>query len=112
MRGAALAVLVPLYGASSDARSYLPPGEPGYIYTVVTHPPATSAPTTITARWGGWQQTGQFTPSSRGVVLRLRHAKWDRVLLTVRTNGRIISGPVQGSAPGEWTDPRFERAIW
>jgi hypothetical protein len=114
LRSAVLATLLPLQQGSSETRTYLPPGEPGYIYVVVAHPAANGTDTTVGVRWGGWRQTGRFTPSSAGlgVVLRLRHAKWDRVPLTITTSGRIVSGPSQGGAPGEWGDTRFERAIW
>jgi hypothetical protein len=115
LRSAVFAALLPLQGGgSSDTRSYLPPGEPGYIYVVIAHERPAGKETVVGVRWGAWRQTGRFTPSSPslGLVLRLRHAKWDRVPLTITTDGRIIYGPFQGTAPGQWSDARFERAIW
>lgn len=121
LRAAALFLWLPLLQPADDTRTYVPPGEPGYVYTVIEHPArSTAAPraaTTVSVRWGAWRQTGRFLPGAddaggAGIVLRLRHAKWDRFPLTVSTSGRIISGPLQGPAPPEWTQPRFARVIW
>jgi hypothetical protein len=46
------------------------------------------------------------------VVVRLRHARWDRFRLTLSTSGRIVYGPHQGAAPAQWSDPGFQRVIW
>jgi hypothetical protein len=110
-----LCAVFPMQEGRVETRSYLPPGEPGYVYTVVQHaPPSAGEHTVVGIRWGPWQQTGHFRaqPGSSGVVVRVRHAKWDRVTMTVTTNGRFASGPVQGSPPPEWGDRRYERVIW
>lgn len=115
-RTAALLLLLPLQGG--DSRSYLPPGEPGYVYTVVekaSAPDAAGEPISVLVQWGAWRQSGRFGGESgarEGVVVRLRHARWDRFRLTLTTSGRIVHGPQQGAPPAQWSDPGFQRVIW
>ena len=116
---AAALALTPLQ--TWDSRTYTPPGEPGYVYAVV-HPAGEGGvtadqPVTLHVQWGAWQHTGRVAPgageaAARGVVLRLRHARWDRYPLTVRTTGRIAAGPVQGTPPAQWDQPGYLRVIW
>ncbi len=118
MHAMAVLALAALPGAQEDVRVYVPPPEPGYIYTVIQAPrSAGGAPVALLVHWGEWRQTGRFgvEPGAavrEGVVLRLRHAKWDGFPLTVRTSGRIVHGPLQGSPPPQWDQPGFQRVIW
>jgi hypothetical protein len=116
--GAVLA-LVPLQQGAWQTRTYVPPGEPGYIYTVIQPGPsaAPAEPVTIAVSWGAWRQTGRVAappgqPPMQGVVLRLRHSKWDRHPVTVSTTGIIVSGPVQGTPPPQWVQQGYRRVIW
>jgi hypothetical protein len=114
LRLAAAPVLVALpLQAGSDTRTYVPPAEPGYVYTVIRHAPV--PPTGVAVQWGRWRQSARYQPEAAGeagVVLRLRHARWDRFPLTVRTSGRIEAGPLQGEAPAQWSDPRYRKVVW
>jgi hypothetical protein len=110
---AALLLLLPLQGG--DSRSYLPPGEPGYVYTVIEKAAPAGEPVSVLVQWGSWRQSGRFGGASgpqAGVVVRLRHARWDRFRLTLSTSGRIVYGPHQGAAPAQWSDSGFQRVIW
>lgn len=96
-----------------DERQYMPPGEPGYVYTVIAYGEKRGAAPTMAVRWGTWRRTARLPEDgARGVVLRLRHARWDAFPMTVSTSGRIVYGPVQGAPPPQWGDPAFRQVIW
>jgi len=90
---------------------YLPPAEPGDIYTVIdfARVRGTNEPTSVTAIFGDRRRDLVVAPPYRectdttpaGIVLRVRHFTPDSVPLTVTTTGTIVRGPYQGDLPLE-----------
>jgi len=93
--------------------TYVPPAEPGQIFTVIDYPRAqgkaqnaminTSFAGTnrsIIATAPGYQNPCT-TSTPAGVVLKLRHSTAEPTPLTLTTNGTIVRGPYQGDPPAE-----------
>ncbi len=98
---------------ADDTETMTPPASPGDIYMVfryATDSTGTIADTWVTVNWGSYGHTDSYKPSwwstacgipeNCGFVIKLRHRSSDQIPLTVRTNGLILEGPYQGSAPG------------
>jgi hypothetical protein len=109
--------------AVADSRNYRPPAETGYIYTVILYKRTAlrTETTSVSVRWGAYNRSGSVTPpqilpgralSAKGFVLRLRHSKNDSVPLNLDTNGRITTGPYQGSPPAEWNNGDYRHIEW
>lgn len=107
----------------ADNRSYKPPAQTGYIYTVIMYKRTAlkTETTSVSVRWGGYNKSGSVTPpqvlpgralSAKGFVLRLNHSKNDSVSLTVDTDGRITQGPLQGNTPTEWNNSDYKHIEW
>ena len=97
---------------ADDTRTETPPAEPGDIYIIFHYAKnvfGSIADTWVTVDWGGYSHTDSYQPSwwstACGIpencefVIKLRHRSSDQIPLTVRTNGQILEGPYQGSAP-------------
>ena len=97
---------------------YLPPAEPGDIYTVIdfARVRGTNEPTSVTAIFGDRRRDLVVAPPYRectdttpaGIVLRVRHFTPDSVPLTVTTTGTIVRGPYQGDLPLEVLHPCYK----
>lgn len=118
-RGGFVVATALVAGCDAGAHSYLPPAGAGDVYTVIEYAgrPEAPRPTDISVVWGEWRRQAVFPrpaaqTSGTGLVLRLRHYKEDRVALSLRTNGRVVYGPVQGAPPPQWDSPAFRRVIW
>ena len=108
-----LAIIVPAFAARakfSTAR-FIPPAEPGQIFTVINFDRAAgrNQPTGINVDWGRASRRITAVPPYRvcaetqaaGVVLKMRHPLPDQVPLTITTTGTIVRGPYQGEPPLE-----------
>ena len=107
-----LLLLVPAHAAvrRSDTVSYIPPAQPGDIYTVIgfAESGGSAEATTINERMGERSRELTVVPypscahtSPAGVVVRFRHFDDSQTPLTVSTSGQIVRGPYQGSLPME-----------
>jgi hypothetical protein len=93
--------------------TYIPPAEPGQIFTVINYPRAQGKAQNamISTAFGGTNrsiiavapgyQNPCTTATPAGVVLKLRHSTSEPTPLTLTTNGTIIRGPYQGDPPQE-----------
>lgn len=120
---AAVALLSISFVALGDSRTYRPPAQSGYIYTVISYKRTAlrTETTNVSVRWGGYNRSGSVSPpqvlpgralSAKGFVLRLRHSKNDSVTLAVETDGRIVQGPFQGNPPSQWNDGDYKQVSW
>jgi hypothetical protein len=101
-----------------NATRYVPPAEPGDIFTVIdfTRVHGTSQPIDVTAILDNrrrdlvvatpYQNCRDATPA--GIVLRVRHFTSDTTPLTLTTTGTIIRGPYQGEMPLEVLHPCYQ----
>jgi hypothetical protein len=111
----------------ADSRTYTPPAEKGDIYVVIRYRTAGSMGgmyaqrTSLSVAWGRYNKSGSVNPpqvlpgraiAAKGFVLKLRHTKNDSVQLAVETDGRIVQGPYQGTAPSERNDGDYKRVEW
>lgn len=99
-------------GKGSSA-TYVPPAEPGLIYTVIEFNRAggRAQNTPVTVSWGDFHNSfvasapytanpcSTSTPS--GFVFRLRNNQGSSTPLTITTSGTIVRGPFQGDVPME-----------
>lgn len=93
--------------------TYVPPAEPGLIYTVINYSRAggTAQHTLVSVSWGGFHNNVVVPPpylsnpcstsTPAGFVLRLRNNQGTSTPLTLTTNGTIVRGPFQGDTPME-----------
>lgn len=108
-----LAVIVPAFAARarfSTAR-FIPPAEPGHIFTVINYGRALgrTQTTVINVEWGSASRKITVAPpyntcaqtEATGIVLKMRHPLPDQVPLTITTTGTIVRGPYQGEPPLE-----------
>jgi hypothetical protein len=92
--------------------SFVPPDEPGVIYTVIDFDQSSGKPVAVTVNvaWGSASRRvtvaapyrgicSETTPS--GFVLKMRHPRPDSVPMTITTNGVIVREPYQGDLPLE-----------
>jgi hypothetical protein len=97
-------------GTRMSTVEYIPPPQPGDIYTVIdfARSGGMAEATTIEEAMGDRRREmtvvphvycAQTTPT--GVVVRFRHYAADSAPLTVTTSGKIVHGPHQGSLPIE-----------
>lgn len=96
-----------------SAATYVPPAEPGLIYTVINYSRAggTAQHTLVSVSWGGFHNNVIVPPpylsnpcstsTPAGFVLRLRNNQGSSTPLTLTTNGTIVRGPFQGDVPME-----------
>ncbi|HEV7786604.1 MAG TPA: hypothetical protein VGQ28_14760 [Thermoanaerobaculia bacterium] len=117
---AAVLILILLASATAVARTakasvatYVPPAEPGLIYTIINFNRAggRTQNTPVTVSWGDFHNSfvvsapyaanpcSTSTPS--GFVFRLRNNQGDSTPLTITTSGTIVRGPFQGDVPME-----------
>ena len=108
-----LAVIVPAFAARARfaSASFIPPAEPGLIFTVINYDRGAgrTQPTGVNVNWGSASRRITVVPPDRtcaqtpaaGIVLRLRHPRPDQVPLTITTTGTIVRGPYQGEPPLE-----------
>ena len=96
--------------ATTNSATYIPPAEPGHIFTVIDFPRVrgTAQATSVHIDFGTQHRDvtvsvpyhcRQTTPA--GFVLRIRHRTSDAVPLTLTTEGTFVEGPVQGDLPLE-----------
>jgi hypothetical protein len=107
---AAVARTAPRKGS---AATYVPPAEPGLIYTIINfnRTGGRTQNTPVTVSWGDIHRSfvvaapyavnpcSTSTPS--GFVFRLRNNQGDSTPLTITTSGTIVRGPFQGDVPME-----------
>jgi hypothetical protein len=116
-----LALLTPALAAHRAAPAptgYVPPAEPGNIFTVIdfARVRGTNQPTYVTVILGGQRRDLVVVPPYRncvettpaGIVLRTRHSTSDATPLTLTTTGTIIRGPYQGDLPLEVLHPCYK----
>ena len=108
-----LAVIVPAFAARArfSTSRFIPPAEPGQIFTVINYGRASgrTQPTVINVEWGSASRRITVAPPYRlcaqteasGIVLKMRHPRPDQVPLTITTTGTIVRGPYQGEPPLE-----------
>ncbi len=118
----ALLLIATMPAAARRARfasaSFVPPDEPGVIYTVIDFDRAAGKPVAVTVNvsWGSASRRvtvaapyrgicSETTPS--GFVLKMRHPRPDSVPMTITTNGVIVREPYQGDLPLELLDPCY-----
>jgi hypothetical protein len=108
-----LALLLSAVAAWAATARFVPPAEPGHIWTVINFRTANgkAQPASVSVSWDRARKTIivpapsyaspclNTTPS--GFVFRLRHANADSVPLTITTTGTIVRGPYQGEPPLE-----------
>jgi hypothetical protein len=102
--------------------TYTPPAQTGTIYTVINYRRSlgVAVSTNVTVKWGTFSRSGKFSAPSTscglatnsGIVLVLRHTAADSVPLTLTTDGSIVRGPYQGSAPSQLGAPCYVRVDW
>jgi hypothetical protein len=89
---------------------YIPPAEPGDIYTVIDFPRSGASAQGMTVSEVMGDRNRDFSAVPRyscvettpaGVVVRFRHFDQEAVEMTITTSGIIIRGPYQGDAPPE-----------
>ena len=99
--------------AKASTATFVPPAEPGLIYTIIDFNRAggRAQNTPVTVSWGGFHNSfvvaapyaanpcSTSTPS--GFVFRLRNNQGDSTPLTITTTGTIVRGPFQGDVPME-----------
>jgi hypothetical protein len=97
----------------ASVATYVPPSEPGLIYTIIefNRPGGRAQNTPVTVNWGDVHRNfvvsapyaanpcSTSTPS--GFVFRLRNNQGDSTPLTITTSGTIVRGPFQGDVPME-----------
>jgi hypothetical protein len=107
---AAIARTAPGKGSTA---TYVPPSEPGLIYTIIDFNRADGRTqnTPVSVSWGDVHRNfvvsspyaanpcSTSTPS--GFVFRLRNNQGDSTPLTITTSGTIVRGPFQGDVPME-----------
>jgi hypothetical protein len=108
-----LAVIVPAFAARARFATarFIPPAEPGQIFTVINYDRAggRTQVTGINVDWGRASRRITVAPPYRvcaeteaaGIVLKMRHPRPDQVPLTITTTGTIVRGPYQGEPPLE-----------
>jgi hypothetical protein len=106
-----LAVLTPAAAATRAAtREYVPPPQPGDIYTVIDFPFVHGAAEGISVSEAMGNRRRDLVAAPRyscdhstptGVVVRFRHFTADSAPLTITTTGTILRGPYQGGLPPE-----------
>jgi hypothetical protein len=97
---------------------YVPPAEPGDIFTVIdfTRVHGTPQPIDVTAILGNrrrdlvvatpYQNCRDATPA--GIILRVRHFTADAAPFSLTTTGTIVRGPYQGELPLEALHPCYQ----
>ncbi len=106
-----LVILTPAAGATrAVTREYVPPSQPGDIYTVIDFPlvHGTAEGISVTERMGNRRRDLVAEPryscahsTPAGVVVRFRHFTADSTPLLLTTTGTILRGPYQGDLPPE-----------
>ncbi len=110
---ASVAALARTSPGKVSAATYVPPAEPGLIYTVINYSRAggTAQHTLVSVSWGNFHNNVVVPPpylsnpcstsTPAGFVLRLRNNQGSSTPLTLTTNGTIVRGPFQGDVPME-----------
>jgi hypothetical protein len=97
-------------GTRTSTAEYIPPPQPGDIYTVIdfARSAGLAEATTIEEVMGSRHREMTVVPHAycahttpTGVVVRFRHYAADSAPLTVTTTGTILHGPHQGGLPVE-----------
>lgn len=102
--------------------TWTPPAQVGDVYTVIDYRRSfgTTQATSVSVAWGTFNKSATISAPldscsqavHSGFVLKLRHLKADSIPLTLTTNGTILMGPYQGSAPAQWSAPCYKRIQW
>jgi hypothetical protein len=99
--------------AKASTATYVPPSEPGLIYTVINYSRAggTAQHTLVSVDWGNFHNNVVVPPpylsnpcstsTPAGFVLRVRNNQGDSTPFKLTTNGTIVRGPFQGDVPME-----------
>jgi len=110
---AAVATLARTSPGKGSAATYVPPAEPGLIYTVINYSRAggRAQHTMVSVERGNFHNNVVVPPpylsnpcstsTPSGFVFRVRNNQGDATPLTITTNGTIVRGPFQGDVPME-----------